>query len=73
MCVVQCVSKSGVDKRYRSGTRGAKHPAFALFMNRAKKHVVLAVRGTQDKNDHLIDLDLADSKLSEDSPYGVHR
>lgn len=67
------VHQSGQDKRNRSRTRGAKHPAFALFVNEQDHHIVLAVRGTQDKNDHLTDLDLADCQLSEKDPSGVHR
>jgi hypothetical protein len=67
------VHKSGQDKRNRSRTRGAKHPAFALFVNEQDHHIVLAVRGTQDKNDHLTDLDLADCQLSDKDPCGVHR
>jgi hypothetical protein len=67
------VHKSGQDKRNRSRTRGAKHPAFALFVNEKDHHIVIAVRGTQDKNDHLTDLDLADCQLSDKDPCGVHR
>ncbi len=64
---------SGQDGRTRSATRGCKHPAFALFVRQDKRQILLTVRGTQDKNDHLIDLDLADSRLSAEDPSGVHR
>lgn len=65
--------QSGEDKRNRSRTKGAKHPSFALFVNEEARHIVLTVRGSQDKNDHLTDIDLADCKLSEKDPSGVHR
>jgi len=50
----------------RSKTYGAAHPAFAVLINRALKVVVVAVRGSKGKKDHLIDIDFQyDLLLSE--------
>lgn len=38
-------------------TFGAKHPAFAVLLNTRTKVMVVAVRGSKGKQDHLIDLD----------------
>lgn len=55
--------QSGTDARERSLTHGAKRPAFALLAHAARRELLLVVRGTQEKHDHLIDIDFATDRL----------
>ena len=55
--------------RLRSSTYGAKHPSFAVLLNRQLKVFIVAVRGSKGKKDHLIDIDFQYEKLlSSQSP-----
>lgn len=49
--------EAGQDMCHRSKTFGAKHPAFAILLHRERQELVIAVRGSRGKQDHLIDLD----------------
>jgi hypothetical protein len=55
--LLEYVSEAGRDLRPRSKTYGAAHPAFAVLINRTRKVLVVAVRGTKVKTDRLIDLE----------------
>ena len=64
--LLEYVPEAGRDLRPRSKTYGAAHPAFAVLINRTRKVLVVAVRGSKVKTDHLIDIDFQyDLLLSE--------
>ena len=66
--VLDYIPEAGQDERPRSGTYGAKHPAFAVLLNRQLKICIVVVRGSQGKKDHLIDIDFQYDKLLAAAP-----
>jgi hypothetical protein len=79
--LLEYVSEAGRDLRPRSKTYATDHPAFAVLINRTRKVLVVAVRGTKVKTDRLIDLEFeyqlllseAEAKVAAEWQGQVHR